>query len=77
MELKLIDKNGKAAKKGVAVSEVTFGREFNEALSASSGCCLYGECPYCNARSKKAVILLRIPHTNHTHKKVLVMRVQV
>ncbi|MGB7815101.1 MAG: 50S ribosomal protein L4 [Methylotenera sp.] len=32
MELKLIDKNGKAAKKGVAVSDVTFGREFNEAL---------------------------------------------
>ncbi|MBA3695833.1 MAG: 50S ribosomal protein L4 [Methylotenera sp.] len=32
MELKLIDKNGKAAKKGVIVSEGTFGREFNEAL---------------------------------------------
>jgi len=32
MELKLIDKNGKAAKKGVDVSEVTFGREFNESL---------------------------------------------
>jgi large subunit ribosomal protein L4 len=32
MELKLIDKNGKAAKAGLAVSEVTFGREFNEAL---------------------------------------------
>lgn len=32
MELKLIDKNGKAAKKGVTVSEDTFGREFNEAL---------------------------------------------
>ena len=32
MELKLIDNNGKAAKKGVAVSEATFGREFNEAL---------------------------------------------
>lgn len=32
MELKLIDKNGKPAKKGVTVSEVTFGREFNEAL---------------------------------------------
>jgi large subunit ribosomal protein L4 len=32
MELKLIDKNGKEAKKGVTVSEVTFGREFNEAL---------------------------------------------
>jgi large subunit ribosomal protein L4 len=32
MELKLIDKNGKAAKTGLTVSEVTFGREFNEAL---------------------------------------------
>lgn len=32
MELKLIDKNGKPAKSGVKVSEVTFGREFNEAL---------------------------------------------
>jgi large subunit ribosomal protein L4 len=32
MELKLIDKNGKAVKKGVTVSEGTFGREFNEAL---------------------------------------------
>lgn len=32
MELKLIDNNGKVAKKGVTVSEVTFGREFNEAL---------------------------------------------
>ncbi len=32
MELKLIDKNGKAAKAGLQVSEVTFGREFNEAL---------------------------------------------
>ena len=32
MELKLIDKNGKPAKSGVTVSEVTFGREFNEAL---------------------------------------------
>lgn len=32
MELKLIDKNGKAAKGGLTVSEVTFGREFNEAL---------------------------------------------
>jgi len=32
MELKLIDKNGKAAKSGVEVSDVTFGREFNEAL---------------------------------------------
>lgn len=32
MELKLIDKNGKAAKAGVQVSETTFGREFNEAL---------------------------------------------
>ena len=32
MELKLIDKNGKPIKKGVDVSEATFGREFNEAL---------------------------------------------
>ena len=32
MELKLIDKNGKAAKAGLQVSEVTFGREFNETL---------------------------------------------
>ena len=32
MELKLIDNNGKPAKSGVAVSEETFGREFNEAL---------------------------------------------
>jgi len=32
MELKLIDKNGKPVKKGVDVSEATFGREFNEAL---------------------------------------------
>lgn len=32
MELKLIDQNGKVAKKGLAVSEETFGREFNEAL---------------------------------------------
>jgi large subunit ribosomal protein L4 len=32
MELKLIDKNGKPAKGGVTVSEITFGREFNEAL---------------------------------------------
>lgn len=32
MELKLIDKNGKPAKSGIKVSEVTFGREFNEAL---------------------------------------------
>jgi len=32
MKLKLIDVNGKAAKAGVEVSEVTFGREFNEAL---------------------------------------------
>lgn len=32
MELKLIDKNGKPAKSGVEVSEMTFGREFNEAL---------------------------------------------
>ena len=32
MEIKLLDKNGKAAKKGLTVSDVTFGREFNEAL---------------------------------------------
>ena len=32
MEIKLIDKNGKAANKGVSVSDVTLGREFNEAL---------------------------------------------
>ncbi|WP_025872342.1 50S ribosomal protein L4 [Methylobacillus glycogenes] len=32
MEIKLIDKNGKPAKAGLAVSEATFGREFNEAL---------------------------------------------
>lgn len=32
MELKLVDKNGKAAKNGVTVSDETFGREFNEAL---------------------------------------------
>lgn len=32
MEIKLIDQNGKPAKKGVTVSEATFGREFNEAL---------------------------------------------
>ncbi len=32
MELKLIDKNGKAAKAGLEVSDVTFGREFNESL---------------------------------------------
>lgn len=32
MELKLIDKNGKAAKAGVEVSEATFGLDFNEAL---------------------------------------------
>jgi len=32
MELKLIDKNGKPAKSGLEVSEITFGREFNEAL---------------------------------------------
>ncbi len=32
MELKLKDKNGKAVKKGVTVSDDTFGREFNEAL---------------------------------------------
>jgi len=32
MELKLQDKNGKAVKVGVTVSDETFGREFNEAL---------------------------------------------
>ncbi|MEQ1601933.1 MAG: 50S ribosomal protein L4 [Methylophilaceae bacterium] len=32
MELKLIDKNGKLGNSGVAVSDSTFGREFNEAL---------------------------------------------
>lgn len=32
MEITLLDKNGKAAKKGLAVSDATFGREFNEAL---------------------------------------------
>ncbi len=32
MELKLIDQNGKVAKKGVDASDVTFGREYNEAL---------------------------------------------
>ena len=32
MELKLLDKNGKSAKKSVTVSDATFGREFNEAL---------------------------------------------
>ncbi len=32
MELKLIDNKGKVAKKGFAVSEVTFGRDFNESL---------------------------------------------
>ena len=32
MELKLQDKNGKVVKKGVTVSDETFGREFNEAL---------------------------------------------
>lgn len=32
MELKLVDKNGKAVKKGLTVSDSTFGREFNEAL---------------------------------------------
>ena len=32
MELKLKDKNGKAVKNGVTVSDDTFGREFNEAL---------------------------------------------
>jgi len=32
MELKITDKNGKLGKSGIEVSEVTFGREFNEAL---------------------------------------------
>ncbi|WP_029147995.1 50S ribosomal protein L4 [Methylophilus sp. 5] len=32
MELKLIDQNGKVAKKGVDASDGTFGREFNESL---------------------------------------------
>lgn len=32
MELKITDKNGKVGKTGLEVSEVTFGREFNEAL---------------------------------------------
>jgi large subunit ribosomal protein L4 len=32
MELKLVDKSGKLAKKGLTVSDDTFGREFNEAL---------------------------------------------
>lgn len=32
MELKITDKNGKVGKSGLEVSEVTFGREFNEAL---------------------------------------------
>lgn len=32
MKLNLIDNNGKVAKTGVEVSDVTFGREFNEAL---------------------------------------------
>ncbi len=32
MEIKLIDGAGKVAKKGVTVSDVTFGREFNESL---------------------------------------------
>ena len=32
MELKLIDNKGTVAKKGVSVSDATFGREFNEAL---------------------------------------------
>lgn len=32
MELKITDVNGKLAKSGIEVSEVTFGREFNEAL---------------------------------------------
>lgn len=32
MELKLIDQNGKVAKKGLDASDVTFGREYNESL---------------------------------------------
>ncbi|MGJ8618845.1 MAG: 50S ribosomal protein L4 [Methylophilaceae bacterium] len=32
MEIKLIDNTGKVAKKGVTVSDVAFGREFNESL---------------------------------------------
>jgi len=32
MKLNLVDGNGKAGKTGVEVSDVTFGREFNEAL---------------------------------------------
>jgi large subunit ribosomal protein L4 len=32
MDLKLIDNSGKVTKKVVSVSDVTFGREFNEAL---------------------------------------------
>ncbi|MDG1097128.1 MAG: 50S ribosomal protein L4 [Methylophilaceae bacterium] len=32
MEIKLIDNAGNVAKKGITVSDVTFGREFNEAL---------------------------------------------
>ena len=32
MEIKLIDNAGNFAKKGITVSDVTFGREFNEAL---------------------------------------------
>jgi len=32
MEIKLIDKSGKPTKSSVQLSEVTFGREFNEAL---------------------------------------------
>lgn len=32
MELKLIDQNGKLAKKGVEASDVAFGREYNESL---------------------------------------------
>jgi large subunit ribosomal protein L4 len=32
MELKLVEKNGNLAKKGLTVSDDTFGREFNEAL---------------------------------------------
>ena len=32
MEIKLIDKSGKATKSAVELSDLTFGREFNEAL---------------------------------------------
>ena len=51
MELKLVDKNGKLAKKGVTVSDDTFGREFNEALVHQV--VVHGECPYSNTRSKR------------------------